>query len=125
MKTGITPQDIYNIHLLGSRSISPNTTGVAYSVTSVREVQQDYYSSIYVSRFHRAEHVSPYLEIENVWNPIWSPSEDSICYVSNQTGTPQLYIIDVKSGEQTKLTTMKYGVFDPQFSPDGENIYYL
>ncbi|SFM75077.1 Tol-Pal system beta propeller repeat protein TolB [Thermodesulforhabdus norvegica] len=54
----------------------------------------------------------------------WSPDGKKIAYVSGETGSPQIYIVDVETGRRSRLTF--YGNYNtsPAWSPDGSWIAY-
>lgn len=54
----------------------------------------------------------------------WSPDGRKIAYVSGETGSPQIYIADVVTGQKSRLTF--YGDYNtsPSWSPDGNWIAY-
>ena len=45
-----------------------------------------------------------------------------IAYVSEQTGNPQIWLLDVTSRETTQLTDLTNGACQPDWSPDGKRI---
>jgi TolB protein len=64
---------------------------------------------------------------DNIFNessPVWSHKGDKIAFVSNRTGTPQIYIFDLNKNILTRLTyTSKYCAY-PSWSSDDTYIYF-
>ncbi|OQY29965.1 MAG: hypothetical protein B6244_01520 [Candidatus Cloacimonetes bacterium 4572_55] len=59
--------------------------------------------------------------------PVWSPGGDHIAYISDYSGTFNLYIHSLESSEKTEnyqLTNLTGGVFDPSWSRNGEEIVF-
>ncbi|MEM9329093.1 MAG: DPP IV N-terminal domain-containing protein [Bacteroidota bacterium] len=57
--------------------------------------------------------------------PSWSPNGRSlICSTSLEGGRPELYTIDVQSGELRRVTTNSYGDTEPDWHPDQNLIAY-
>jgi len=57
--------------------------------------------------------------------PVWSPDGSTILFVSNRSGSNQLWTMNVDGGDQRQLTfdaTTKWQV--PDWSPDGRHIAY-
>ncbi|HYK72928.1 MAG TPA: S9 family peptidase, partial [Pseudoneobacillus sp.] len=52
----------------------------------------------------------------------WSPNGDSIAFLSNRTGSMQLFLMSEKGGEARQLTFFENGVSNFIWSPDGEKI---
>jgi Tol biopolymer transport system component len=50
---------------------------------------------------------------------LWSPDSKYIAYISRRTGTQDLWIVDVKTGEQRQLTNDVRDDNTPRWSPDG------
>ncbi len=57
--------------------------------------------------------------------PRWSPDGDSVTFVSDRDGTPQLYRLSMRGGEAEKLTDRKEAVGAYRWSPDGTRIALL
>jgi len=47
-----------------------------------------------------------------------------LAYVSERTGLPQLWMIDVRNGDKVQLTDLNDGACQPDWSPDGERIVF-
>jgi TolB protein len=58
-------------------------------------------------------------------NPHWSPDGRRIVFSSNVFMGHQIYIVDVASGVQTRLSGMLSGGCEPRFSPDGRHIVHV
>jgi len=56
-------------------------------------------------------------------SPSWSPDGKEIVYVSDQSGSPQLYIISRKGGKPTRLTSRGSENVDPDWGIDGRIAY--
>ena len=59
--------------------------------------------------------------------PTWAPDGKKIAYVSTETGTEELFTVNVDDRDRTRLTDSNaYKAYNPAWSPDGEHIvYYL
>ena len=62
-------------------------------------------------------------------NPSWSPDGSKIAYerteLSGFEGQTDIWVIDLASGQQTRLTDGFEQEYDPDFSPDGSRIAYV
>ena len=62
----------------------------------------------------------PFVEFD----PAWSPDGKTIVYVSDKSGTMELWLRDMTSGAERALTTHEGGTALPAWSPDGGEIVY-
>lgn len=64
---------------------------------------------------------NPYLEMA----PSWSPDGNKLAYSSDKAGTLDIYILDLKSGEERKLTSLLDSAeMYADWSPDGTQIAF-
>lgn len=56
-------------------------------------------------------------------SPCWSPSGGQICFVSDVSGPPQLYIIKANGGTPVKLQTLGTEAVSPDWSSDNKIVY--
>lgn len=57
-------------------------------------------------------------------SPVFSPSGDRIAFVSKRSGTPQIYIKDLRSGRTERITFDGRYNTSPAWSPSGDRIAY-
>lgn len=55
-------------------------------------------------------------------SPAWSPDGKSLAYVSFQNGQAEIYMMNIYTGKQEKLTSYPRHNGAPQFSPDGSKL---
>jgi Tol biopolymer transport system component len=58
-------------------------------------------------------------------NPHWSPDGTRIVFSSNVFMGHQIYIVDLATGVQTRLSGMLSGGCEPRFSPDGRHVVHV
>jgi dipeptidyl aminopeptidase/acylaminoacyl peptidase len=56
--------------------------------------------------------------------PRWSPDGQRLAFVSNRTGTAQLWLLPLDGGEASRLTNHPIGVGSPAWSPDGRRLAF-
>ena len=59
---------------------------------------------------------------ELVLTPRFSPSNQTVAYMSYSGGQPQVYLLDVESGRRRLLGNFPSMTFSPRFSPDGNSV---
>jgi TolB protein len=57
-----------------------------------------------------------------VLTPRFSPSSQRITYMSYGAGAPQVYLLDIGTGQRAKLGDFPNMSFSPRFSPDGSKV---
>ena len=62
----------------------------------------------------------PFVEFD----PAWSPDGRSVAYVSDKSGTMELWLRDMTTGAERALTTHEGGAALPAWTPDGREIVY-
>ncbi|MCM1355668.1 MAG: S41 family peptidase [Staphylococcus sp.] len=56
--------------------------------------------------------------------PVWSPDGSKIAFASDREGTNDIFIMDAKGGEATRLTFNSASELPQAFSPDGKYVLY-
>ncbi len=57
--------------------------------------------------------------------PVWSPDGGRIAFVSTRSGQQEIYVVDVQSGAERRLTYNPVSATNPVWSPDGQNIAFM
>jgi len=57
-----------------------------------------------------------------VLTPRFSPSEQSVLYISYDTGAPQVFLLNLDTGQRERLGNFPGMSFAPRFSPDGSEV---
>jgi len=58
-------------------------------------------------------------------NPHWSPDGRQITFSSNHRVGHQIYVVDVASGQQRRISPLTSGGCEPRFSRDGKRVVYV
>jgi TolB protein len=57
--------------------------------------------------------------------PAWSPNGSQIAFISSRAGNWELYLVDVTTGQETRLTDNSAADVAPTWSPDGRRLAFL
>ena len=60
-----------------------------------------------------------------VSNPHWSPDGKWIAFTSDRDGQPEVYIIQLESGRELRITEGEHRSIAPRWSPDGRRLLYF
>ncbi|HUS13746.1 MAG TPA: hypothetical protein VM536_01905 [Chloroflexia bacterium] len=66
----------------------------------------------------------PVYNAVDAFNPAWSPDGRRIAFVSQRTGSPQVFVMNADGSDPTRLTQTRSTDFDPAWSPDGRRIAF-
>ena len=56
--------------------------------------------------------------------PDWSPDGSQLVYISDRSGVPQVYVLNLKTRRELRLSFDSIYNTDPKWSPDGQNILF-
>ena len=95
-----------------SPAVSPDGRAVAFVAVG----------DLYVARDGKLAQVThdPYMEMD----PAWSPDGNTLAYVSDRSGTMEIWLRSVTTGAERALTTTSGGAALPTWTPDGEEIVF-
>ena len=140
-KRAMTAEDLFNIALVSDPRPSPDGTLVAYVVTHLDKIMDDYRASIAIVPTSGGTPRMLTSGISRDTHPRWSPDGSTIAFVSNRTPLlpadgeisvnpavkhpPQVWTIAVDTGEVVQVTTRKAGASAPEWSPDGNRLAFL
>ena len=57
--------------------------------------------------------------------PLFSPDGRKLAFLSNASGTPQIWAADLEQKSAEQITTMRYGVEEFSWSPDGTKFVFI
>src|SRR5205085_1875355 len=66
----------------------------------------------------------PIADVDQIFNPTWSPDGQRIAFSALHKGFSDLYILDLASSSTTPLTSDRYADLQPSWSPDGHTIAF-
>lgn len=125
----VTAEDLLRFQFVGDAQVSPDGSKAVYVVTKVDGEKDGYSSAIWITDLEGAgKPLTAPWEGERLirdHSPRWSPDGERIAFVSNRTGTNQVWVMAVSGGEAKQVTKMATGVESIEWSPDGTRIAFL
>ena len=115
-------EDLLAIKLAGDCQISPDGSRVAYVLQEIDKQKNEYTSAIWLVRDGAAP--VRFTSGPKDTQPRWSPDGRHLVFVSNRSGSNQLWLLSLEGGEARQLTRIKGGVQNPVWSPDGHTVAF-
>ncbi|HET7436388.1 MAG TPA: S9 family peptidase [Thermoanaerobaculia bacterium] len=120
----ITFEDMAAMRRIGAPKLSPDGKWIAYDASTIDLAANVRKSAVYLipsDGSAAARNISNGPKQDD--SPAWSPDGKTIAYVSNRDGAAkQVYLLDVASGNSTKLTNLPGGAGSVKWTPDGKGI---
>ncbi|MFZ5815903.1 MAG: prolyl oligopeptidase family serine peptidase [Bacillota bacterium] len=115
-------QDLLSIKLAGDCAIAPDGSRVAYVLQEIDREKNEYTSAIWLAREGRDP--VRFTGGSKESQPRWSPDGKLLAFVSNRSGSNQIWLLPTDGGEARQLTRVKGGVANPVWSPDGRYLAF-
>ena len=118
-------EDFYNYRYLSTPEYCLQKDWLSYVISYADKERKIYVSEVLIKDLKTKEVFKISAGGTKEYNPRFNEDGSKMIFLSNVSGTDQIWIKDFNSGEVKKLTNMRYGVSDPQISPEGNKIAFL
>ncbi|WP_175988294.1 S9 family peptidase [Bacillus sp. Marseille-Q1617] len=119
---GIKIKDLYQIKALSDPRISPDGKEAVFVQTIMDGKKDEYQSHLFCLELESGDRTQWTFGEEKVSSPRWSPDGRQVAFLSNRTGSAQLYVMNRNGGEAERLTETQRGISNPVWSPCGKKI---
>lgn len=118
-----TAEKMWQLKRLGAPIVSPDGTKLLFTITEHDIEKNTSSTNIFISNFNGSEKRRLTFGDKDS-EPIWSPDNSKVAFISRRTGNAQIYILDMRGGESRKITQLPTTPFSIKWFPDGKNIAF-
>ncbi|ASB48184.1 S9 family peptidase [Alkalitalea saponilacus] len=121
----MTPEALWSFGRLGNISVAPDQNTITYTITYPHIEENRFYSDIYTIPVNGGEptRITNTSTIESQVN--WRPDGEKINYISNESGSSQLWEINADGSGRQQVSDVDGGISGYLFSPDMSHIAYI
>jgi len=122
-----SPEQCLKMKNITAVRVSPDGSKILYTVREavMSDDRSEYINQVYLCNADGSNTLQLTRGDKNSANPKWSPDGKWIAYTSNRDGKNNLYLLALAGGESEKITDVKTGVGDFEWSRDGSMIAFL
>ena len=121
----MTPELLHSFGRVGSVEVSPDKTHILYQVTYVSIPQNKTNAELFIMKSDGTDKKQLTITNTQETNPQWIENGRKIAFLSNESGTSQLWTINPDGGGMTQVSHLKEGIDGFTFSPDGSRVLFI
>ncbi|MBD3274907.1 MAG: prolyl oligopeptidase family serine peptidase [Candidatus Marinimicrobia bacterium] len=121
-----TPEAMLQVKTIADVRVSPDGHQVLYTVTEAHLSEEggEYQTTLFLTDSIGSHTEQLSQGISSVWHPRWSPDGQTISYLSDATGTAQIWLLRRESRTRHQLTDFPQDIRNFQWSPDGSRLAF-
>lgn len=124
LPTTLQYADVFNIEYAASPFFSEDASTLYYVRRSMDIMQDRTTSALWQIDIDSAEHRPFLADAGNIREPVLSPDGMKLAFVSDQSGSAQLYVHYLDSGLQARLTNLQHSPANVVWSPDSTELAF-
>ena len=120
-----TPEVMWKMNRIGSSALSPDGASVVFALTKYDMAANKGQTALYLSPVEGGDPVMLTGQEENAVSPSWSADGGALWYISDRSGSDQLWKMDVATGHAVQVSDIAEGIAGYGVAPSEEKAYYL
>lgn len=121
----MTPEVLHSFGRVGSVVVSPDKSHILYQVTYVSIPQNKSNSELFVMKSDGTEKKQLTITNTQESNPQWVSDGKKIAFLSNETGSSQIWTINPDGGGMKQISNVEGGIEGFKYSPDGKKVLFV
>lgn len=120
----MSPEALYSFGRVGSYVVSPDKSKILYQVTYVGIEENKTNSELFVMNIDGSDKKQLTVTAANESNPQWIENGKRIAFLSNETGTAQIWTINPDGSGMKRISDIEGGIDGFIFSPNGARLLF-
>lgn len=121
----MTPEVLHSFGRIGSVEVSPDKSRILYQVTYVSIAQNKSNSELFIMKSDGSEKKQLTITTTQENNPQWIENGKKIAFLSNETGSSQIWTINPDGGGMKQISNEEGGIDGFKYSPDGKKVLFI
>jgi dipeptidyl aminopeptidase/acylaminoacyl peptidase len=118
----LTSDDLLALRIASDPQISPDGTLIAFTLQQCDAEKNTTSSAVWLVSSTGGKDQAPWQVSSGIYHdtmPRWSPDGRTLAFLSDRTGTPQIYLLPLTGGEARQVSSLPQGVSEYSWRPDG------
>jgi len=121
----MTPEVLYSFGRVGNVMVSPDKSHLLYPVTYVSISRNKTNAELFIMKSDGSEKKQLTVTNTQESNPQWIEGGKKIAFLSNETGTSQIWTINPDGGGLTQVSHVEEGIDGFAYAPDGTKVLFV
>ena len=121
----MTPEVLYSFGRVGNVMVSPDKSHLLYPVTYVSISRNKTNAELFIMKSDGSEKKQLTVTNTQESNPQWIEGGKKIAFLSNETGTSQIWTINPDGGVMTQVSHVEEGIDGFAYAPDGTKVLFV
>ena len=121
----LTPEALWAMGRIGGVAVSPDASKVAYTVSYYSVPQNKSNTEIFLMNADGSGNTQLTQDAWQENQPVWIKEGKKLAYLSNESGSTQVWQMDPDGTDRRQLTDYEGGIEGFAFSPDGEKLLFI
>jgi dipeptidyl aminopeptidase/acylaminoacyl peptidase len=120
----LSPELLWQLGRIGSESVSPDQSNVLFSITNYKVEDNKGFKDWYVYNFSSKETLRITNTAENEGGAVWRPDGEKIGFLSDKSGSTQLWEMNVDGSERKQISFIEDGITGFVYSQEASQIVF-